>query len=560
MKLFKVIQTSYDNFDKSIREYLSKTFNNLGLEYTHNQIFGVIFDGIKGVLQNVMFYIEDAFTEQNIYTATRKKSFYSLAKLSGYEPYYGSAATGNIIVNTFITNYNVGNATSKLFLQNGSIIKNKETGYNYIIMLPADSYIFDLSKPLVKHNLKIVQGIWNEGNFVGIGKNFETFDVDTTDLFDKNYLEVYVNGEKFEQAACIYDMTENSKQFVCNVGFDNTFSIMFGNGIFGYKIKEGDSVKIRFITHSGEDGNIINVSSAKWTIISPLYNSYGNPISADNYLNIKLATPVSGGTDADSIELVKNMIGYNSRSLILANENNFKQFLKRFSFIGQTSILSEPNSLNIVASCLRNKTKEITEPEKYLELDSKDLYITDREKEMVITALSNSKNTFTGMSFEFKDPIICKFSIICYVKIASTYNRDITKTNIRNAVALYFMNLPENTQFISKSDIINAVTEADSNIESFDFDFISELNENAYNDGYYVEYKQHIVNGIYKHIPTKIIYDKTNTPGLDQIGNIQLNSKLQIPLLHGGFYYYPNKESNDKNTKIKTESVQVMFL
>ena len=70
---------------------------------------------------------------------------------------------------------------------------------------------------------------------------------DANDLFDKNYLEVYVNGEKFEQAACVYDMTENSKQFVCNVDFDNTFSIMFGNEIFGYRIHEGDSIKIRFI-------------------------------------------------------------------------------------------------------------------------------------------------------------------------------------------------------------------------------------------------------------------------------------------------------------------------
>ena len=104
------------------------------------------------------------------------------------------------------------------------------------------------------------------------------------------------------------------------------------------------------------------------------------------------------------------------------------------------------------------------------------------------------------------------------------------------------MSLPENTQFIPKSDIINRVIEADSNIESFDFDFISELNENAYNDGYYIEYKQRIINGVYKYIPIKTIYDKTNTPGLDQIGNIQLNSKLQIPLLHGDFYYYPNKE------------------
>ena len=34
----------------------------------------------------------------------------------------------------------------------------------------------------------------------------------------------------------------------------------------------------------------------------------------------------------------------------------------------------------------------------------------------------------------------------------------------------------------------------------------------------------------------------------------------QIPLLHGEFYYYPNKESNDKSTIIKTESIQVMFI
>ena len=56
-----------------------------------------IFDGIKGVMQNIMFYIEDALTEQNIYTATRKKSIYSLAKISGFEANYGNAAGGVLI-------------------------------------------------------------------------------------------------------------------------------------------------------------------------------------------------------------------------------------------------------------------------------------------------------------------------------------------------------------------------------------------------------------------------------------------------------------------------------
>ena len=125
MKLFNVIETSYDRYDETIKKYLSNVFGSLGMQYSHSQIFGAVYDGIRGILQNAMFYIEDALTEQNIFTATRQKSVYSLAKISGYEPYYGSAATGNILVNTFVTNSNVGNGTSKLFLQNGSIIKNK---------------------------------------------------------------------------------------------------------------------------------------------------------------------------------------------------------------------------------------------------------------------------------------------------------------------------------------------------------------------------------------------------------------------------------------------------
>ena len=74
MNLFKKIETMFNNYDMTIRSYLSKTFANLGLQYTHSQIFGVIFDGVKGVMQNALFYIEDALNEQNIFKATRKQS------------------------------------------------------------------------------------------------------------------------------------------------------------------------------------------------------------------------------------------------------------------------------------------------------------------------------------------------------------------------------------------------------------------------------------------------------------------------------------------------------
>ena len=78
MNLFNVIETSFENYDNTIRTYLTKSLGAIGQKFSKSQIFAVIFDGIKGVMQNAMFYIEDALTEQNVDTAYRKSSLYSL--------------------------------------------------------------------------------------------------------------------------------------------------------------------------------------------------------------------------------------------------------------------------------------------------------------------------------------------------------------------------------------------------------------------------------------------------------------------------------------------------
>lgn len=560
MKLFDTLSTTFDNFDNTVRNYLSKTFNNLGLNYSSSQIFGVIFDGMKGIMQNIMFYIEDGLTEQNIYTATRKKSFYNLAKLSGYDPYYGSAATGIININAKVTNIANKPTASKIFLRNHSRLVNDTTGVSYILMMPVNDYVVDLSKPLMKHQLKIVQGVWNSVKMVGTGKNFESFNINAVSLFDKQYMKVYVNGEEFTQAASLYDMINNSKEYIVSCGFDSTIEITFGNGVHGYSIKNGDSIVVEYLTHDGSLGNIITLGSESFTIKSPVYNVAGDTIAADEYLRLSIDAPISGGTEADSVELVRKMVGYNSRSLVLASEDNFKQFLKRFSFVGRTNIYTQPSTLTVTAGCLTNIMDKVNTADEYFNIEVNDLLLTDDQKTMIKTALSNSNKVFTGINFEFIDPVIRKYAATCYVKVEEQYMQDIAKANITNAIADYFINLPENTKFIPKSDIIKICLEADENIKSFDLDFISQLNEDAYYNGYYNKYQQKLINGIYKYVPIKTMYDKTNVPGLDAYGNIKLDSELEMPLLHGGFNYYPEKLSKNKNDMIRVEALQIIFI
>ena len=558
MRLFKLTETTFDQFDQTVRTYLSKTMNALGLQYTQSNIFAILFEGIKGVMQNIMFYIEDALNEQNIFTATRKKSIYSLAKISGYEAYYGSAATGTILGKTHISN-GLDSKTTKIYIKNGIRLSNIQNNMTYIISLPTDYYAFDVSKPLGTHEFKIVQGYLTRNVFTAEGKKLETLHISSLELFDKEYMKVFVNGEEWKQVSTLYDMSENSKEYICSIGFDNEFDITFGNGIYGKLLTNGDNIVVEYLRHNGILGNILPDDNATFEFKEPGYDSFGNAVNINNYMNLELKTCVSGGTNSDSIQFIKNMIGKNSRSLVLASSENFELFFKRFSFIGYVNCWSESNSMTVMAACLRNILPEIKNIQDYFELTDEQLLLSENEKKMVINTLDNSKRTFAGMTLKFQDPILRKFSIICFVKIQDIYDQTSVEYNIKNILGRFFMSNITNTKFIAKSKLIEILSSEITKIQSLDLTIYSQYAEDAYYKGFYNKYELKQINGSYDYVKTKMIYEPEIQPGLDEFNNISLDTNLEMPIL-GKVKFYPNKEQNDKKNCFYMDAVQVYFI
>ena len=543
MKLFKTIETTFDNFDESVHSFLSKAFNNLGLQYTNTQIFGVIFNGIKGVMQNIMFYIEDALTEQNIFTATRKKSIFSLAKISGFEPNYGVSASGLLIAKMHINN-KLNKTKHTIYVKNHSLVINKLTGIKYSIILPTDYYIFNLNNPLIEYQFKISQGIFITSKYVSKGNELETIHISTVILFDRNYVKVTVDGEEYEEVSCLYDMTdENSRNYILSIGYDNTFDITFGNGTYGKKLKDGQVVTVEYLTHDGIIGNILSNEESEFKFLDTGTDILGNNIDLNDYLDLKVNTFISGGNNADSIDFIKNMVGANSRSLIYSNIDNMKLFLKRFSFVGYNNCYTslKYNKLFIIA--LQNVENLYKDKEKYYELTDKEMKLTEDQKNMIITTLNNSNKTIAGFNVEFIDPIIRNYAIIIYLKTNSEYKKDIIKMNINNVVLDYFLNLPYSVKFISKSEIINLILNNDEEklIDFIELNFISEYNEKAYQNQYYEEYLSDI--DFYNDHKITNKWNKNNTPGLDIFGNISLNTIVEIPKLSKSIKYYPDKDN-----------------
>lgn len=560
MKLFNVIQTSFENFDKTIKSYLTKALGEAGQQYSGSQIYGVIFEGIKNVMQNAMFYIEDALTEQNIETAFRKSSIYSLAKLSGYDAYYGSAATGLINCEISLTNVNnVG--TSKVYIKNGSSIINHNTGIKYLIMLPTDYIVIDLTKPLVTTQFKIVQGNWGTTAYVSNGEPLETMHITTQGLYDRDYIEVTVDGEKYSPAPCLYDMTKDSKEFVVTTGYNNELDIMFGNGTYGRQIKSGQTVIIRYLKHSGQMGNILIDEDVDFDFSDSVYDANGQVIKDVNFLNLYLGSSISGGSQSDTVSNIREMIGYNSRSLVLASENNFRQFLSRFSFIGQSNIWSDSNTLDINIVCVKNYKDKLKTAEEIFNAPTnlQNLYLDNNQKRMVIDTINNSNKTFAGIQIKFSEPIVYKYSVVLYVKLKDKYDKESIREHISTVIANYFLKLSPNTSYISKSEIIKKLVDEVPYIESVDLMFVSDQNELAYKNGYYWKYDLLNTNGTTKYNKTKKLYDSSMHLGLDDYGNISVDGKFEIPVISNEVKYYPEHNGN-KNNSCTLPAVQCIFI
>jgi hypothetical protein len=560
MGLFKLNETTFEQYDSTVKTYLTKTLGAAGQQYSHSQIFNIIFDGIKSIMQNAMFYIEDALTEQNVETAFRKSSLYSLAKVSGYDAYYGAAATG--LINCIVsTNTGLNQKSNLIYIKNYTSIINETTGYQYLIYLPTDYYIIDLSKPLNINQFKIIQGNYKNAGYVAVGEPLETLHINTVGLYDKEYIEVRVDGELYTQVSSLYDMVEDDKSYVLSAGYNNELDIIFGDNIHGRQLKEGQTISVKYIVHAGSAGNINITDAYKFKFNDPIYTSTGQQVSNVNFLQLNLSTSITGGQESDTIYNIKNMIGYNSRSLVLATEQNYTLFLKRFSFVGNSKVWCDNNSLVVNAVCTTNFVDNITDYEDYFSAyDNNNILLSDYQKSIVKETLNNSNKTFAGISFNFIDPIIYRYSIICYIKVSPNYNRTMLNSSISKLIADYFINLKPNTNFVSKSELIKYILDNISYIESIDLTFISDIDETANKTGYYYKYDRVNTNGSWKYEYTKHIYTKDLNLGLDEFGNISIEDKFGLPWIANNVTYAYSYDETNNDSYVLDNAINFIYM
>lgn len=546
MKLFKLIDLRYSKFTEAIRSYLSQTLAGYGETYGNNTIFGQLINVMSSAVQNVFSYIEDALTEQNKYTATRKQSIYNLASQTGYNPSLGTTSTC-VITLAYKTN-NIPDTTT--VIPNKTKMKCSQNGMTYNIILPQEAIVMNVAQDNATKYITLVEGTFETQTYVANGGKLYNINLTFNGDTDVDYLEVYVNDEKWERRESLYDMDADGKQFYATTSLKKGLDITFGNDVFGRALSQYDRVVVTYLLHHGESGNINPNTACGFTFQSSLTNLSGEEIDGNAIFDIKLYNKenISSGTDAESLSQVKEMIGFNSRALVLADAQNYKQFLSRYSFVGYNRTWSEKGSLIVNSLIIRNFKSNLDQVgQEYFKLTESDFKLTSTQKASITSALNDSGQQLAGSVFNIFDPEICKYALYIFIKLKTTaYNKEYVGNNVRSLVGEFFADI-QNDIFVPKSDIIHLLKSEISEIDGVTCYFISERNESAKMNNEYIKktYSYNPATGTYdikkEHV---YVFDGENpNVGLDSHGNIYLDNNEQFPVLMGGWTY----ESEDYN-------------
>ena len=561
MKIFSLLQNKYLEFDQQVKAYLSKTLSDYKATYGNSTVFGQLINVLNSVVQNQLLYIEDSLTEQNKYTAQRKKSIYGLAQVSGYNPSLGKAATCNIKLSFIPSNH----TNLNVILTNHTKVMCLQNGLTYNVVLPQESIVISIDRNNSSKYIQLVEGVFESQQFRSQGGQLYTQNISFSGDMDIDFLEVKVNNEIWERVDSLYDMIPDGKQYVCKTSIIKGADITFGNDQFGRALKDGDIIDVTYLIHSGELGNINGHEEAQFTFLDNSTNIAGEEISLNEIFNITLADGVSvnGGTYSETTDQVKEMIGYNSRSLVLADANNFKNMINKFSFCGYNRTWTEPGSLVVNSLIIKNYAQNLKKGNDYFGLTEKDFFLSDEQKTSIKNCIANSGQQLAGTVYNIFDPSIWKYAAFIYIKCKDNNCDKLTiEAKVRELIGEFMMNI-KSDQFIPKSDIIHLLKSNINDIDGVDVYFLSEKNETAIQTHQYIKqtYTYNATKGLYDIHEETIRVNDGEDPGLglDEYGNIYLENDSQFPVLMGGWDFISTSTYTEKQTTTVTDPLIITF-
>jgi hypothetical protein len=261
MALVDLTNLNFDEIKTSIKAYLRANSNFTDYDFEGSNL-SVILDVLAYNTYITSYNANMVGNEVFIDSATLRENVVSLARNIGYVPKSKTASktivTFGVDTSSFVTQ------PLTLTLKKGTVAVSKETfgNQNYTFMIPEDITVPVVEQYAQFNNIEIYEGSYAVSTFtVNTALEDQRFILDNEDI-DTTTLSLKVRPSqsstvvsKFSAVESILNVKSNSKIFFIQEVADQRYELLFGDGIFGEKLSNGNYIEVSYCITNGEDGN-----------------------------------------------------------------------------------------------------------------------------------------------------------------------------------------------------------------------------------------------------------------------------------------------------------------
>ena len=313
MSLLNFTSLDFDQIKETLKQYLQSNSNFTDYDFEGSNLSTVL-DVLAYNTYITSYNANMISNEVFIDSATLRENVVALARNIGYVPRSKKAATARI---NFSVEPGISPPPTTITLKKGPVVGSSAFG--------GQSFVFGVTKDVTKtvvdgvayfYDVDVKEGTVVDQKFPYSTNNINQRFILSNAGIDLSTLEVYVRPSSTSSLLSSYtrqdslfdavtgsSITKDSLIYYIQEIEDEQYEIIFGDGIFGKALADGNIVEVSYIISNGSEANgISNLSfSGKCTYTR---NAVENTITSGISL-VTADNPSSGGDEIESVDSVK---------------------------------------------------------------------------------------------------------------------------------------------------------------------------------------------------------------------------------------------------------------
>ena len=315
MSLINFTNLDFDQIKQTLKDYIQSSSDFTDYDFEGSNL-STILDVLAYNTYITSYNANMISNEVFIDSATLRENVVALARNIGYVP--RSKKSSRADISFFVDISSVSPTPANLTLKAGPVVTTGGTFNNqsFVFGIPEDKTVSVIDGVATFTDIEVYEGSYLSQSYVystrnpfqkfilpNVGIDLESLVVSVRPSADSSVTTKYSRQDELFDNVTKSTITGNSNIYFIQEVEGEQYEVIFGDGIFGKELQDGNIVEISYIVTNGSDGNGINTFTFSGSL-SYVRNSVEIFVT-DGISLITSTLPSSGGESIESVDSIR---------------------------------------------------------------------------------------------------------------------------------------------------------------------------------------------------------------------------------------------------------------